>query len=174
MIASERLILKPLTYKQLIKYIENDGSLEAELKLNPTQKKISPELREALHETILPSVADNGKNHLFSTLWGIILKAESRMVGDICFVGEPDGEGEIELGYGTYEPYRGNGYMTEAVGCILEWAKRQDNVKSVFAQTAKDNPASFAILKKNNFEQVGEDEQIFNWRLILNTSATSS
>lgn len=167
MISSERLTLKPLSYTQLIKYIENDGSLEAELKLNPTKKVISPELREALAETILPNVADTGKNHLFSTLWGIILKSESRMIGDICFVGEPDENGEIELGYGTYEPYRGKGYMTEAVACILYWAKRQDNVRSVFAQTAKDNPASFAILKKNNFELVGEDEQILNWKLIF-------
>lgn len=165
MISSKNLILKPLNYSQLEKYIKNDNSLEAELKLNPTRKIISPALREALAETILPNVADSGKNHLFSTLWGIILKAEDRMVGDICFVGEPDDEGEIEIGYGTYDDFRGKGYMTEAVSCILEWAKRQDNVKSIFAQTTKDNPASYKILEKNNFEKVGEDEDLFNWRL---------
>lgn len=165
MISSQNLILKPLSHDQLIKYIANDGSLEAELKLNPTHKIISPELKEALEETILPNVADTGKNHLFSTLWGIILKTESRMVGDICFVGEPDEAGEVEIGYGTYDDYRGKGYMTEAVACIIEWAKRQDNVKSIFAQTAKDNPASYKILEKNHFEKVGEDEGLFNWRL---------
>ena len=167
MISSERLILKSLSHDQLIKYIENDNSLERELKLNPTQKIISSELREALEETILPNVADTGKNHLFSTLWAIILKEESRMVGDVCFVGEPDENGEIELGYGTYEPFRGKGYMKEAVSCIIEWVKMQENVKSIFAQTAKDNPASFAVLVKNNFEKVGEGEGVFNWRLTL-------
>jgi ribosomal-protein-alanine N-acetyltransferase len=167
MISSERLILKPLSYKQLIKYIQNDNSLERELKLNPTQKIITPALREALEETILPNVADTGKNHLFSTLWAIILKAESRMVGDICFVGEPDEHGEIELGYSTYEPFRGNGYMKEAVACIIEWVKLHENVKSIFAQTARDNPASSAVLKKNLFENVSEDEGVLNWRLTL-------
>lgn len=165
MIASERLILKPLTHSQLIKYIANDGSLEAELKLNPTKKIISPALKEALAETILPNVADTGKNHLFSTLWAIIVKNEDRMVGDICFVGEPDVDGEIEIGYGTYEDYRGKGYMTEAVACIIAWAKRQDNVKSIFAQTAKDNPASWHVLMKNHFEKVGEDGDLLSWRL---------
>jgi ribosomal-protein-alanine N-acetyltransferase len=165
MIESERLILKPLTHGQLIKYIKNDDSLEAELKLNPTSKVISPELREALEETILPNVADAGKNHLFNTLWTIVLKEESRMVGDICFVGEPDEEGEVEIGYGTYEAFRGKGYMKEAVACLLEWARLNDHVKSVFAQTAKDNPASFAVLEKNHFEKVGEGEGVFNWRL---------
>ncbi|MDQ7947525.1 MAG: GNAT family N-acetyltransferase [Pedobacter sp.] len=167
MISSERLILKPLSYDQLIKYIANDNSLERDLKLNPTTKVISPELREALEETILPNVADTGKDHLFSTLWTIILKSESRMVGDICFVGEPDENGELELGYGTYEPFRGKGYMTEAVGCMIEWAKLHDHVTSIFAQTAKDNPASFAVLEKNNFVKIGEGEGVFNWRLML-------
>ena len=165
MIASENLILKPLTHGQLIKYIANDNSLERELKLNPTVKIISPELREALAETILPNVADSGKNHLFSTLWGVILKAESRMVGDVCFVGEPAADGEIEIGYGTYENYRGKGYMTEAVECMIDWAKRQDNVKSIFAQTAKDNPASWRILEKNGFVKVDEDGNLLSWRL---------
>lgn len=167
MISSERLILKPLSYQQLIKYIANDNSLERELKLNPTKKIISPELREALEETILPNVLDTGKDHLFSTLWTIILREESRMVGDICFVGEPDENGELELGYGTYEPFRGKGYMTEAVGCMINWAKIHDSVNSIFAQTAKNNPASFRVLEKNNFEKVGEDEDVLNWRLII-------
>ncbi|WP_316771931.1 GNAT family N-acetyltransferase [Pedobacter frigiditerrae] len=165
MISSQNLILKPLSHDQLIKYIANDDSLEAELKLNPTRKIITPELREALAETILPNVLDTGKNHLFSTLWTIILKTESRMVGDICFVGEPAEDGEIEIGYGTYEDFRGKGYMTEAVACIIEWAKRQDNVKSIFAQTAKDNPASWHILERNHFEKVNEDGNLLSWRL---------
>lgn len=165
MISSQNLILKPLSHDQLIKYIANDNSLEAELKLNPTRKIISPELREALEETILPNVADTGKNHLFSTLWAIILKKESRMVGDICFVGEPAEDGEIEIGYGTYDDFRGKGYMTEAVACIIEWVKRQDNVKSIFAQTAKDNPASWHILERNHFEKVDEDGNLLSWRL---------
>lgn len=165
MIESKNLILKPLSYGQLKKYIANDNSLERELKLNPTKKIISPALEEALAETILPNVADTGKNHLFSTLWGVILKAESRMVGDVCFVGEPAADGEVEIGYGTYDDYRGKGYMTEAVACMIEWAKRQDNVKSIFAQTAKNNPASWRILEKNNFVKVDEDGDLLSWRL---------
>lgn len=89
------------------------------------------------------------------------------MIGDVCFVGEPDENGEIEIGYGTYEEFRGQGYMTEAVACIIGWAKSQENVKSIFAQTAKDNPASFEILERNHFEKVGEVENVFNWRLVF-------
>lgn len=165
MISSEKLILKPLNHQQLIKYIANDGSLERELKLNTTRIEITPSIKEALAETILPNIDDAGKNHLFSTFWAIILKSESRIIGDICFVGEPAEDGEVEFGYATHEDFRGKGYMTEAIACIIEWAKRQDNVKSIFAQTAKNNPASWRILAKNNFIKVADEEELLSWRL---------
>ena len=64
MIETERLILKPLTYDQLVKYTKCDNSLEAELNLNETSRTISPELKEAFEQTILPNVADKSKNYL--------------------------------------------------------------------------------------------------------------
>src|SRR5664279_6134277 len=111
MIETERLILKPLTYEQLIKYTRLDKSLETELNLNTTSRTISSELKEALEQTILPNVADPNKNYLFSTLWTVILKEENKMVGDLCFVGEPNENGEIEIGYGTYDEFKKKGYM---------------------------------------------------------------
>ena len=70
MIETRRLILKPLTYSQIIKYIKADNSLESELNLNPTSRTISPELKEAFEPTILPNVANEKKNYLFNTLDG--------------------------------------------------------------------------------------------------------
>lgn len=165
MVTTERLILIPLTYGQLIQYINNDNSLEAALHLNSTSRKISMELKEALEQTILPTVADTTKNYLFSTLWTVIAKAENKMVGDLCFVGEPNTKGEIEIGYGTYEGFRKKGYMTEAVSGMITWAKQQPNVKSIFAATEKNNLASFAVLEKNNFIKTGETDSLFNWQL---------
>jgi len=168
MISSQRLILKPLSKKQLVEYIHNNGALERDLKLNQTKKYFSPALSTALIGSILPNMVSYGKNHLFSTLWVIILKKESKIIGDLCFVGKPDETGEIELGYNTYEDFRNKGYMTEAITCIIEWASRQDHVRSIFAQTAKNNTASNAILKKNNFKKVAEDDTLINWRLQIN------
>ena len=56
MLETDRLILKPLTYSQLLKYVACDNSLEVELKLNENPRNISPELKEALEQTILPNV----------------------------------------------------------------------------------------------------------------------
>lgn len=161
---TERLIIRPLTYEQLAKYIRNDNSLELELVLNPTSRLISDELKEALEQTILPNVADISKNYLFSTLWTIILKSDNKMVGDLCFIGEPCAEGEIEIGYGIYDEFRNKGYMAEAVNGMIQWASKQQNVKAIIASTEKNNIASFAVLKKNNFIKINETEELFMWK----------
>ena len=168
MIKTERLIIKPLTYEQLKKYIRLDNSLEQELNLNETSRTISPELKEALEQTILPNVADASKNYLFSTLWIVICIVENKMVGDLCFVGEPNIEGEVEIGYGTYEEFRKRGFMTEAVAGIVEWAEKQPNIRSIIASTEKSNTDSYSILVRNNFIKSGETETLFNWRLRIN------
>lgn len=173
MIETERLILKPLTYGQLVKYTKCDNSLEMELNLNATSRTISPELKEAFEQTILPNVADKTKNYLYSTLWTAILKTENKMVGDLCIVGEPNAAGEIEIGYGTYEEFQHKGFMTEIVSGIIVWAKTQPIVKSIIASTNKTNMASFKVLEKNNFVKTGETETLFNWKLQVNNESNA-
>jgi len=168
MIETKRLILRPLTYDQLVKYTKCDNSLEEELNLNETSRTISPELKEAFEQTILPNVADKTKNYLYSTLWTAISKTENKMIGDLCIVGEPNAEGEIEIGYGTYDEFQGKGFMTEIVGRIIDWTKTQSSVKSIAASTDKTNTASFKVLQKNNFIKIGETETLFNWKLEIN------
>lgn len=85
------------------------------------------------------------------------------MVGDICFYGEPNEEGEVEIGYGTYSAYQGNGYMTEAVAALIRWALEQPSVKTILASTNKTNVASYSVLVKNGFEKVGESDELFSW-----------
>jgi RimJ/RimL family protein N-acetyltransferase len=172
-IETERLMIKPLTYQQLLKYINADNSLKKELNVNDSARVISPELKDALEKTILPNVSDPGKNYLYSTLWTVIWKDENKMVGDLCFVGEPDADGKIEIGYGTYEEFQRKGFMTEAVGGMIRWAKKQPEIKAIIASTDKSNTASSSVLVKNNFIKVCETEALFNWRLNLMNSEFS-
>lgn len=121
-----------------------------------------------METTILPNYCANpDKNYLYGTLWTLLLKIENRMVGDLCFMGEPNPKGEIEIGYGTYAAFQGKGFMTEAVGGMIQWAKTQSGVKGMIASTDKNNVASWAVLEKNGFVKCGETETLFNWRLDL-------
>ncbi len=168
MIETKRLVLKPLTYEQLVKYSKCDNSLEKELNLNLSSRTISDELKEALDNTILPNVADKSKNYLYTTLWTAISKVDNKMIGDLCIIGEPNSNGEIEIGYGTYNEFQGNGYMTEIVSGMIEWAKTQPKVESIIASTNKTNLASFKVLQNNGFLKIYETEETYNWKLELN------
>lgn len=166
MIETERLFIKPLTYEQLIKYLRHDNSLETELNLSTSfSRSISADLKEALENTILPNVADSTRNYLYSTLWTLISKADKKMIGDLCFMGEPNENGEIEIGYGTHEEFRNKGFMTEAVSSIIKWAKEQPDIRAITASTDKTNRASISILQKNNFIKFNENDTLFIYRL---------
>jgi len=167
MIATKRLQIIPLSYEQLLQYAACDHSLEDALGVKYKNEEISPELQEALENTIIPNVADKSKNYLFSTLWTAITKEEREMVGDLCIVGEPNAAGEIEIGYGTYQAFQGKGFMTEIVGGIIEWARKQVGVKYIVASTDKNNIASYRVLEKNCFKLKGESDTLLHWQLEL-------
>ena len=125
-------------------------------------------LKEALEQSIIPSLKDENKKYLFSTLWTVIDKNENRSVADVCFQGEPNEQGEIEIGYGTYEQHQGKGYMTEAVEGMINSAAKQTKVKAIIASTDKTNVASYKILEKNAFIKVSESKKQFNWIFVVN------
>jgi [ribosomal protein S5]-alanine N-acetyltransferase len=167
MIETPRLHIIPLTYNQLSKFSTCDGSLESELNLNFSSRTISPELKEALETTILPNVSDETKNYLFSTLWIAILKSENSIACELCFYGEPNSEGEVDIGYGVDEAFQNRGLMTEMVSAMIDWAKRQPGVRSIIASTNSSNIASYKVLQKNNFVMIDESEGLIRWRLEL-------
>lgn len=164
MIETERLTLLPLSYEQLVKYAKCDNSLERELKINLSSRKVSEDLHEALEQTIIPNVANKSKNYLYSTIWTAISKTENKMVGDLCMYGEPNSQGEIEIGYGTYDEFQNKGFMTEIVKGFISWAKTQKEIKSILASTLKNNLASYKVLENNSFIKVGETDTLYNWK----------
>ena len=160
-----RLTIFPLTYDQLVLYLQDDSQLERELNLNETVRIIPHALLDAFNSTILPAVADTSKNYLYSTLWTIVCKERNQMVADICFKGEPNSKGEIEIGYGTYDEFQGMGFITEAIGAVSRWAFSQPKVTAIIAETDQINLASHRVLQKNGFEKYKTTETTFWWRL---------
>ncbi len=161
---TERLIIFPLSHDQLNLYLQTENKLEDALGLHHGNRTISPALKEALNETILPAVFSSN-NYLYSTLWTIVYKERNQMVADVCFKGMPNAAGEIEIGYGTYDEFQGKGFMTEALGAMIEWAFSQPGVKTMLAETDQTNEASHRTLLKNNFKQDKEVDKMIWWKL---------
>ena len=87
-------------------------------------------------------------------IWMIELKNGTH-IGELCFKGLSE-DGITEIGYGIAEAYQGNGYATEAVSALVDWALRQPDVRSVTAETEESNIASEKVLKKAGFTPTGE------------------
>jgi [ribosomal protein S5]-alanine N-acetyltransferase len=93
--------------------------------------------------------------------WFIVL--DGVVIGDCGTHGGPDEQGSVEIGYGLAQPYRGQGYATEAADALADWLLRRPGVRRVVASTLRTgNPASRRVLEKAGFQCGGEDEE-FVW-----------
>jgi RimJ/RimL family protein N-acetyltransferase len=138
--------------------------MEQALKLTPSGECLDVDTQEAM-ETLYEEALKHPDKYQWYTNWQIILKSENKAIGSACFMKEPDENHRAEIGYGMNEAYRNQGYMTEAVKAMCEWAFNQPGVESVIAETDANNPSSQRVVEKcgmRKYEQV--DESIW-WRL---------
>lgn len=61
-----------------------------------------------------------------------------------------------ELGYWIGEPFWNKGYVTEAVGAVLEFGFRTLELNKIYAQFLIENPASGKVMIKNGMIKEGE------------------
>jgi RimJ/RimL family protein N-acetyltransferase len=120
----------------------------------------SPEVLGMLRE-----LARGIRPHFAPASWLIIDGSE--VVGLTSLVALPAGEA-IDIGYGVAATRRGRGFASAAVGAILEWARGDDRVTVVRAESGVDNPASQRVLENNGFVRVGErvddeDGPVIRW-----------
>lgn len=167
-IKTERLEIKPLSKEELVDYISADYSLETNLGLKHLKRFVLERIKNKIQNQIIPSIIKYPDNSLFNTFWIVIDFQKKSIVADICFKGEPNNFGEVEIGYGTYPEAQGNGYMSEAVKGIILWAFEQNNVKSIIADTDPENIASKKVLEKNNFIITSKTDKNISWKLEKN------
>lgn len=72
----------------------------------------------------------------------------------VCGFGGPSAE-EPELGYWFGAPYWGQGYTTEAVRAVVDYAFTECNHDVLLAGARVSNPASRRVLEKCGFQWIG-------------------
>ena len=98
-----------------------------------------------------------------SYCWLIFRRENDELVGAIS-AREDQG---INLGYLLARPSWGQGFMTEALGAIVEWAFLNPSVFRVWAVCDLENTASAQLLERNGFHQEGV---LRRWSLHPNVS----
>ncbi len=82
--------------------------------------------------------------------WGFCLKDENYLFGS-GGIFYNDEEKCFEVGYNIMYKYWNQGYTTEIVKGMLEFAEKELELREFVAWHAKENPASGAVLKKCGF-----------------------
>jgi ribosomal-protein-alanine N-acetyltransferase len=85
-------------------------------------------------------------------------------VGGIGFVGDPDRDGLVEIGFATNESHRRQGYCREAGQALIAWAFGQTGVKGIKACCEPDNYASQKVLEGLGFTIDHRDEELIYWK----------
>ncbi len=143
-LTTARLIIEPMTLEELAKLVVIYG-------------KIVPELSQAYQE-MLEGCQQYVQDYIWYTSWKMCLKENGQRIGDVGFKG-PAQNGMVEIGYGINEQYQGQGYATEGVKAVCDWALRQNDVQAVEAETEPNNKASQNVLNKLGFIATGQNGQ---------------
>jgi [ribosomal protein S5]-alanine N-acetyltransferase len=166
MLDTERLIIMPLSPEELSIYLQADGKLEMILGLTNTGRVVSPEVRSMVEQITIPKMMQAVKEEwLFITFWIAVEKLSKTIVAELGFKGVPNPRGFIEIGYGTMPIQRNKGYMTEAVSALIGWAKTQQQVRGVLAETNESNLGSIRVVEKNNFRRYGRKDKMILWKI---------
>jgi RimJ/RimL family protein N-acetyltransferase len=90
----------------------------------------------------------------------VLPDGERPMIGHAGFHGPPGVNARkaadaLEVGYTIFEPYRRNGYATEAVGALLSWASSEHGINHFIASISPGNNPSLTIVRRLGFKEVG-------------------
>jgi RimJ/RimL family protein N-acetyltransferase len=86
--------------------------------------------------------------------WYFLLRREGAkpvLIGNGGFKGKFVTPGACEVGYSVMENHQGNGYASEVVSALVEWAFTHPEVERVVAHTLPELTASVRVLEKNGF-----------------------
>lgn len=163
-ITTTRLRLFPLNRAALeAVYVGNHSRHRPPITLAPDI--IGPVIRRAMRAKLQKMSQADLETYAWYTYWAMVLPEREMTIGLAGFKGEPDKYGEVEIGYGIGDAFAGQGYTTEAVQALVNWALAQPECRSVRAITRRSNRASQRVLEKVGLSTYRESEFEVHWRI---------
>ncbi len=153
-IKTERLVLRKMTPLDAKDMYEYSSKSEVTKYLSWTEHESEEYTRQYLK--FLKSKYKKGEY----LDWGITLKSTGKLIGTCGFTSIDLSNSKGEIGYVLNPEYSGNGYATEAVKAVLEYAFFTLKLNRMEARVMEGNLPSVKLLEKigMTFEGRGEEE----------------
>lgn len=148
-LAGDRLTLRPLTEVDLpaLAALANDKELAKRTARIPHPYSIED-------AQVFFEMQRQGRERVFA----IERKADGAFLGMIGLMPQ-DGGAPPSMGFWLGRPHWNQGYMTEAIGVVLDYAFGELVVVAVRAEAFLDNPASKRVQEKAGMTYIGRDVQ---------------
>jgi ribosomal-protein-alanine N-acetyltransferase len=157
-IGGRRLELTPLPAAAAAALLENREKAAATIGSSLSAAWPQTDLLDVLP---LQAAAEAGAERF--GIWLIVERDTNTVVGDIGFMGPPDG-GLVEIGFSVVPDCRRRGYATEAARSLIDWAFREPGIREVTARSEVENEASARVLSAAGFARTGESRGVVRWR----------
>ena len=95
--------------------------------------------------------------------WYVVRKADAHnpraLIGAGGYLGPPDADGTVEVGYSILPEWQRRGYASEIVQVLVQHAFTFAQVKRVIAHTRETNQASIGVLMRCGFLAAGAGQE---------------
>ena len=148
---TERLILRPLTLDDAkTAYYGWTGDPEVAKYVSWLPHRSIDDTIEWLFDTAWKTNPQGDIVPSDNYIWGFVLKRTGELFGSGGLIWEEAWQ-LFQVGYNIMKTHWNNGYTTEAMRAILEFASASLGIKKVAGGHAKDNLASAKVLEKLGF-----------------------
>jgi len=156
---TDRTILIPINI-EIINAISNE-TLKQFSEYHHNEEWPEDDLKDALpvFKELLEKNGIDGFN-----LWLTVEKKSNQIIGSAGYIGKPDNNGNVEIGFGIIPSRRKNGFCNESVKALIEWGLNHNEVNNIIARCDKSNIASRKTIIKLGFEYISEKEDLLTWR----------
>lgn len=108
--------------------------------------------------------------------WKWAIDLEGVLIGTIALWNHDPVSSSAEFGYRLRFPYRGKGYMSESLRCLLDYGHHEVGIKDIYVYTEVSNTKSNNIMPKLGFvyqktvDEEGKNiKQIFHYNVYLHS-----
>lgn len=164
-VLTDRLQLIPLSLAQMRLWLRDPRRVARQLHALPPEQHLLQRITSGrVYRAKIDLMEDDPEAWWLSTYFLMVRRSDRQIVGELGFKGRGRRE-EAELGYGTYSAYRRQGYMTEAVTALSDWALRQTEFPlcRITARTREDNLTSQRVLQRSGFRRLYSNCGILLW-----------
>jgi RimJ/RimL family protein N-acetyltransferase len=162
---TKRLVLYSLSREQLDMALNHLDQLAEVLQIHISPDVFSEESRQAMMIKISRMDHVDRRLHPWYTYFLMVQADTQEAIGVCGFKGTPSLYGWVELGYAIQEAFRNQGFMTETVQALIEWAFRFDSCLRVTAETLANNYASQHVLQKAGLTIERKTDSMIYWKI---------